>query len=130
VLAVEGSAITVATVHGSVVFRVTPAKKHLFSTAKSSAAGETFAVVEGQLRGLHSEPLDMYPFYSDDRAVVYSIKARSAIFSVKLKGTSPWTPWDIHDNALAVSPDGMSLAVLSDGLLKLYPLSKEIADQH
>jgi hypothetical protein len=130
VLAVERSITTVATVHGSVLFQFSPPKKHFFSKAETSVGGETFAVREGQLRGLQSEPLDMYPFYSDDRVLVYSIKARSAIFSVKLKGTSPWAPWDIHDNVLAVSPDGMSLAVLSDELLKIYPLSKGRTAQH
>jgi hypothetical protein len=87
-------------------------------------------MIEDRFRGIRSEPLDMYPFTANDQASVYSIKDRRGIFSIKLKGTSPWTPWDIHDNYLALSPDGTSLAVLSDGVLKLYQLPSDDTGQH
>jgi hypothetical protein len=77
-------------------------------------------IIEGQLRGARNEPLDMYPFYADDRAVVYGIKDDQSDFSLKLQGTSPWTPWHIIENVTALSPDGKSLAVISDGVLQLY----------
>jgi hypothetical protein len=130
VLTIGSKVTTVATVSGEVLFQITLPKGHYLLSPVTSAGGERFAVIEGQLRGLTSEPLDMYPFPSNDRALVYSIKDRHAIFSLKLKGTSPWTPWNIHEDVLAFSPDGTSLAVLSDSLLTVYTLPKDSKSQH
>ncbi len=121
VLAIRSKATTLATVHGATLFQITPASKQLFwGPPLPSPGGESFAIVEGQLRGARIEPLDMYPFYADDRAVVYGIKDHHSDFSLKLQGTSPWTPWHIIENIVALSPDGKSLAVISDGVLQLY----------
>jgi hypothetical protein len=130
VLTIGSNVTTVATVSGEELFQITLPKGHYLLPPVTSAGGERFAVIEGQLRGLTSEPPDMYPFPSHDRALVYSIKDRRAIFSLKLKGTSPWTPWNIHDDVLAFSPDGTSLAVLSDSLLTVYTLPKDSKSQH
>jgi hypothetical protein len=122
---------TVATVSGDLLFQIRLPKGHYLLPPIASAGQQRFAVIEGRLRGLRSEPLDMYPFGSNDRALVYSIKNRRAIFSLKLKGTSPWTPRNIHEEFLAVSPDGRSLAVVSDGLLNVYTLpSDDTSQQH
>ena len=88
----------------------------------TSVGGERFAVVEDRLRGVRSEPLDMYPFQSNDRVVVYSIPDRRAIYAVKLQGDSPWAPWISHINQLALSPNGALLALTADNTLKLYRL--------
>ena len=130
VLTIKQNVTTVTTVSGEVLFQIALPKGHYLLSPVNSASGERFAVIEGQLRGLRSEPLDMYPFESHDRALVYSIKGRRAIFSLKLKGTSPWTPWNIHEDVLAISPDGTSLAVLSDSLLTIYTLPKDSKRQH
>ena len=130
VLAIQRGVTTVATVSGDVLFKITLPKEHYLLAPVTSAGEQRFAVIEGRLRGLRSEPLDMYPFGSNDRALVYSIKDRRAIFSLKLKGTSPWTPWNIHEHFLAVSPDGTSLAIFSDSLLTVYPLPKDSESQH
>jgi hypothetical protein len=130
VLAIGRGVTTVATVSGDVQFQITVQKEHYLLLPVTSAGEQRFAVIEGRLRGLRSEPLDMYPFGSNDRALVYSIKDRRAIFSLKLKGTSPWTPWNIHEHFLAVSPDGTSLAIFSDSLLTVYPLPKDSESQH
>ena len=71
-------------------------------------------IVEGRLRGVKNENLDMYPFYADDRADVYGIKDHHSDFTLKLQGTSPWTPWHIIENVLALSPDGGRLVLISD----------------
>lgn len=130
VLAIQVKVTTVATVRGDVLFQNTLPKGHYFLRPIPSAGGERFALKEERLRGLRSEPLDMYPFQSDDRVIVYSIEDSHAIFSLKLRGTSPWSPWSIHDNSVALSPDGTSLALLSDGLLQTYAIPKETTDQH
>jgi hypothetical protein len=129
-LAIEQNDTTVATVRGDVLFQIESPKGHFLFTEIPSAGGERFAATEGQFRGLTSGPLDMYPFLSDDRVLVYSIKDRRAIFSLKLNGTSPWTPWDTHVNSVALPPNGTSLAVLSDTLLTVYVLSDDTADRH
>jgi hypothetical protein len=120
-LALRNEATTLATVDGTMLFQISPSPKRLFGRPPvSSRGGESFVIVEGRLRGARSEPLDMYPFYADDRAVVYGIKGHHKDFSLKLQGTSPWTPWHTIENVLALSPNGKSLAVISDGVLQLY----------
>jgi len=129
-LAITRGVTTVASVSGDVLFQIMLPKGHYLLPPVTSAGEQRFAVIECRLRGLRSEPLDMYPFGSNDRALVYSIKDRRAIFSLKLTGTSPWTPWNIHENFLAVSPDGTSFAMLSDGFLTVYTLPKDSKNQH
>jgi hypothetical protein len=120
-LIVEGNLLAVATVQGAVLFTV-GLPKGRFVVSAIPSGGDRFAAIEDRMRGLRSEPLDMYPFQSDDRVVVYSISGRRAIYALKLEGTSPWTPWAIHANDVAISPDGNLLAVVSDGVLKVYGL--------
>jgi hypothetical protein len=129
VLAIGSTVTTMATVRGELLSEIKLHEGHYLLTPQPSAAGEVFAVMEERSRGLRSEPLDMYPFGSDDRALVYSVKDRRAIFSLKLKGTFPWMPWNIHEHLLAVSPDGRSVAVLSDSLLTVYTLPKDSMSQ-
>ncbi len=130
VLAIGSKVTTIVTVRGELLSEIKLHEGHYLLTPQPSAAGEVFAVMEERLRGLRSEPLDMYPFGSNDRVLVYSVKDRRTIFSLKLKGTSPWTPWNIHEHFLALSPDGTSLAILSDSLLTVYALPKDSKSQH
>lgn len=129
ILAIQGNPITVTTTHGLVLFQITPPKNHWLGGATTSAGSARFALIDDRFRGLRSEPLDMYPFLTNDRVWVYSIKDKGSIFSIKLKGTSPWTPWDFHDNFIALSPDGASLAVVSDGILRVYSLPSDSTGQ-
>lgn len=130
VLVIGSKVTTIVTVRGELLSEVKLREGHYLLKPQPSAAGEVFAVMEERSRGLRSAPLDMYPFGADDRALVYSVKDRRAIFSLKLKGTSPWTPWNIHEHFLAVSPDGTSLAMLSDSLLTVYTLPKDSKSRH
>jgi hypothetical protein len=120
-LIIQASLLAVATVQGAALFTVGLPKGRFVVSAKPSG-GDRFAAIEARMRGLRSEPLDMYPFQSDDKVVVYSISGRRAIYALKLEGTSPWTPWAIHANDVAISPDGTALAVVSDGVLRVYGL--------
>lgn len=129
-LAIVGKVAAVINVNGKVLFEVKVEKKHWLQLPVTAAGGEKFVVIESRLRGLRSEPLDMFPFQSDDRAIVYSIKDHRTDFSIKLEGTSPWTPWHIHDNSLSLSPDGASLAMVSDGVLTIYVLSNSSPGPH
>lgn len=99
-LAIVGRAAAVSNVNGKLLFEIKVEKKHWLQLPVTAAGGERFAVIESRLRGLRSEPLDMYPFQSNDRAIVYSVKDHRSDFSIKLEGTSPWAPWHIHDNFL------------------------------
>ncbi len=109
----------VITIGGTPLFQVELPKDRSFGNAVASSGGQRFAVLENRKRG--SEALDMYS-YSNDRAVVYSIPDRRAIYSVKVKGDSPWLPWKEHFNQLALSPDGTLLAVITDATLRVYRL--------
>jgi hypothetical protein len=131
VLVIKGKSTTVAAVDGTILFQIPSPKEHYsYRPSVPSSGGERFAVLEGRLRGIRSEPLDMYPFYADDRAIVYDVKDQHSDFSLKLQGTSPWTPWHIIDNTLGLSPDGRSLAVISDGVLQLYAVKNGSPQPH
>jgi hypothetical protein len=109
-------------VDGQVLFQVRLPKKRSFGRPVRSTGGERFAIMENRQRGVTNEALDMYAFASNDRVVVFSILDRCAIFAVGVKGRSPWPPWEEHRNYMALSPDGALLAVVTDGLLRVYRL--------
>lgn len=114
--------VAVTTIDGKILFKVSLPDHDFALRFATSTGGDRFAAVEGKLRGLRSEPLDMYPFISQDRAVVYSVSDRRAIYVVNVKGTSPWAPWAPHLNHVALSPDGTLLALVSDDILRVYRL--------
>jgi hypothetical protein len=122
--------MSVATVDGTQKFQVELPKNRSFGGVATSIGGERFAVIENRQRGVTSAPLDMYAFPSNDRAVVYSITDRRAIYAVRVRGISPWTPWEDHVNQLAVSADGTLLAVITDGTLRVYQLPDDNAARH
>jgi len=130
VLAIRDKIITLANIDGGMLFQISPTDKHLFeSPVVSSLNGEHFVILEGRLRGITSGPLDMYPFYADDRATVYDIKKHHSDFSIKLQGTSPWTPWHAIHNVIALSPDGTSLALISEGVLQVFLIATHSGEQ-
>jgi hypothetical protein len=118
---IERYHVVLAKVDSSVLFSV-GLPKGRFAISVKPTGGSRFAVVEGRMRGLKNAPLDMYPFLSADRVAVYSLSEPHVIYALKLEGTSPWSPWAIHFDDLAISPDGNLLAVVSDGVLKVYRL--------
>jgi hypothetical protein len=82
-------------------------------------------VILDRFRGLRSDGLDVYPFLSEDRAVVYSIPQPRVIFSVRVKGRSPWpflAPNHPIWNKSALSPDGQLLGIVSDEGVRVYGL--------
>jgi hypothetical protein len=120
-----GPKMAVKTVEGSELFDATLPEDDLYlpswSVAATSTRGERFAVILDRSRGLRNDILDLYPYQSEDRIVVYSVSGRSAIYSVKVKGISPWqthAPW----NVIALSPDGQLLGIVSDGGVGVYLL--------
>src|SRR5208282_3834017 len=121
-----GHELIAETVRGTQLFSSTlPNEANLLSSSSAtSRGGERFAVILGRLRGLRAEGLDMYPFYSDDRVIVYSIPQRGAIFSVKVKGESPWPHWSSDPvwNRIALSPSGLLLAISSNEGVRVYAL--------
>jgi hypothetical protein len=121
---------------GAQLFSSTPPDIRLllssWSTAATSTGGERFAVILDRMRGLREEGLDMYPFPSDDRVIVYSIPQRSAIFSVKVKGGSPWPHWSSDPvwNRIALSPSGLLLAISSNEGVRVYALPPDEQTNH
>jgi hypothetical protein len=112
----------VGTVDGVQSFQVELPKDRTVESPVTSIKGERFAVIEDRERGLTSRPLDMYALASNDRAVVYNTADHRAIYAVRIKGVSPWIPWEDHVNKLALSPDETLLAVITDAILKVYRL--------
>jgi hypothetical protein len=126
--------LVLETVGGTELFRSTVPEADLYmaswSTSATSIKGERFAVVLDRLRGLRNEYLDMYPFQSEDRVIVYGIRQRAAIFSVKIKGLSPWPrptfePSRPVFNRIALSPDGRMLGIVSDEGVRVYALPSD-----
>jgi hypothetical protein len=120
-----GHELVVETIGGTELLRQTVPEAGLFfylwPKSAISAGGERFAVILDRSRGLRSDPLDMYPFPSDDRVLLYSLLQQGAIFSVKVKGLSPWYPkfaW----NSIALSPDGLLLGIVSNECVRVYAL--------
>jgi hypothetical protein len=122
-----GGKLALQTVEGIELFNSTLPEAGLYlsswSMTATSTQGERFAVILGRSRGLNNRSLDLYPLQSQDRVVVYSISKRSAIYSVKVTGVSPW-PTQKHPvwNVIAVSPDGQLLGVVSDEGVRVYVL--------
>lgn len=114
--------MAVVTVEGALLFRTSLPSKYSFGTKAISAGGGRFAIIETKMRGVTNEVLDMYAFPSDDHVVVYSLHEQRAIYARKVEGNSPWPPWIGHTNRQALSPDGTLLAILDDGILKVYQL--------
>ena len=105
VFVIRRKTATIATVDGTMLFRNSPLQISGYSEDRlSPSGGEGFVMVEGRLRGIRNEFLDMYPIYADDRAVVVDVKDHRSELSVKLRATSPWTRSGRIDNVVALSP--------------------------
>lgn len=116
------SELEVATADGLLLFRAKLPTKLLFHSAVFSAGGLRFAIIEDRMRGLTSAGLDIHSFPADDQVVVYDVTERRAIYTRKLKGTSPWPPGHEHINYCALSPDGSVLAIEEGGTIMIYRL--------
>ena len=118
--------IAVGPVGGSPLFTQAAPEAHLFFHQLIPSQGERFAMTLDRMRGLRSEPLDMYPFPSSDCVVIYGIPERKAIFSVKVKGQSPWPSFSWYPkpvwNSIALSPDGQLLGIVSNEGVRVYSL--------
>jgi hypothetical protein len=127
VAAFSGPQLALETVEGVELLNTTLPEDNLFlptwSATATSTGGERFAVILDRLRGIKSPTLDLYPVPSEDRVVVYSVSKRSAIYSVKLRGTSWWVA-QTHPvwNVIALSPDGQLLGIVSDEGVRVYVL--------
>lgn len=126
---VPGKELTLETIEGAHLFSSPVPEFGLYfaswPTSATATRGERFAVILDRLRGLSIETLDMYPFASEDRVIVYSVPQRGAVFSVRVKGTSPWpafSPSHFVWNRIALSPDGQLLGIASDEGVRVYAL--------
>jgi len=130
----NNTTVLIATVNGGAVLALDGSQRFTFtlpdhefiSRVITSVDGQRFAVLADRLRGLTSPTLDMYPFASNDRVIVYNITDGHAVFDNKVKGTSPWMPslgsLNETKNQPALSPDGTLLAILSSAQLMLYKI--------
>ena len=130
IAAFSGHELALGTVGGSELFTTVVPRRGLYlagwSAAATSMRGDRFAVILDRLRGLRNENLDMYPFQSEDRVVVYGLAKGGVIFSEPVKGVSPWPSLSLTSrpvfNAIALSPDGKLLGVVSDEGARIYAL--------
>jgi hypothetical protein len=120
----EGDTLTFAKTEGAVLFQKKLPKEHEFSSYLPAASRDSdrFAVMETRQRGITYSNLDMSSYQADDEIVVFSLSERRAIFALRVTGNSPWLPLIEHHNTFALSPDGSLLAVVSDGILRVYKL--------
>jgi hypothetical protein len=121
--------VSVYATDGSILFTLTLPKDRFVGQIVTSTGGERFAIIADRMRGLTNQQLDMYPFQTNDSVFVYSIPEQRIISEVKIKGTSPWTPWNWHSNQVALSPDGTLLAIESSDTLKIYKLPGDSVSQ-
>jgi hypothetical protein len=127
IAAFAGPKLALETVEGTELFNARLPDDGFYlpswSVAATSTRGERFGVILDRSRGLRNENLDLYPLQSQDRVVVYSSSSRGAIYSVKVKGISPW-PTQKHSvwNVIALSPDGQLLGIVSDEGVRVYVL--------
>lgn len=122
-LILAGEKSTVVTVEGYIRLRINVPDKYLVGRTVTSSGNDRFALVEGKLRGIKSDFLDLYPFFSEERVVVFGLAEGKTIYVRKVQGTSPWPPFETHINHISLSPDGALLAVVDDGTLSVYQLS-------
>jgi hypothetical protein len=126
-VAMSRGKLVAKTVGGSELFELAMPRHGLFpiswSTSDTSQKGDRFALILGRMRGLRNDALDMYPFWSEDRVLVYGISQRDVIFAAKVKGPSPW-PINRYPvwNRIALSPDGLLLAIASNEGVRVYAL--------
>jgi hypothetical protein len=118
--------LTVAKLEGLMLLQTNLPGNRSYETGRAeiSTGGNRFAAMENRRRGVENSFMDWGTFPSNDRILVYDIIERRAIFAVKVQGDSPFPLFNGHTNAnsFAVSPDGNQLAVVSDGVLKIYKL--------
>lgn len=114
--------LVVTTTAGNLLFPIDLETNQRFGQTACSSGGHRFAVVQMKMRGVANERLDLYPFPSDDKVIVYDLLQQKAIYEREVKGSSPWPPFTQHRNRLAVSSDGLLLAVLDNGELSVYQL--------
>jgi hypothetical protein len=114
----SGQQIAVCPVGGLPLFTQAAPEAQLLFYQLIPSQGDRFAMMLDRMRGLRSEPLDMYPFPAADRVVAYSIPDQRPIFSVKVKGSFPWPSLSWYPkpiwNSIALSPDGQLLGIVSN----------------
>ena len=99
-------------------------KRHPFEPVGAVARNrERLAVVVARMRGLTIPSLDMYAFPSAEEAAVYDIRTAKRVFTVGVKGPSPWpTASRAFYMRFTLSPNGSLLAILSNGSVSVYQL--------
>jgi hypothetical protein len=85
-----------------------------------SASGSTFAALITRKRGIDNPDVGLNAVQVDDRVVVYSVRSRGPVLSVKVKGMSPWRRGGINWNTIALSPEGHLLAIASNEDIRVY----------
>jgi hypothetical protein len=110
--------LAVISIAGQVLLSAKLKGKREFDSDVSSG-GRRFAILSTRERG--SETLDMQ-FMADELVHVYDVDRRAEICWIPLEGDSPWPPFAVHWNSVAVSPDGTLLAIASDYGLRAYAL--------
>jgi hypothetical protein len=127
VLVWEEHSMTIQKTDGTILFQVNLPKNRsygplAFEGSGASVVGERFAVMENRIRGIESSILDLGKFPSNERILVYDISERQAVFALEVKGLSPWIMLPQHTNQFALSQGGNLVAVVSDGVLRIYKL--------
>jgi hypothetical protein len=122
-----GNSLALETVEGTELFNSTLPERGLYlpswKMTATSTHGDRFVVILDRSRGLNNPNLDLYPLQSQDRVVVYGISKRTVIFSIKIKGISPWPTQTLEVwNVIALSPDGRLLGIVSDEGVRVYVL--------
>lgn len=103
-----------------VLLQILP-KSHTFGKAIAISRDlNTLALVIQRWRGVDNPDIGLNRFSSDDRVSVYSICNHGPLFSVRVRGRSPWHSGDTFWHTIALSPQGQLLAVASNEDIQVY----------
>ena len=122
-----GDQLIVETITGKELFSQTVRNTDLFSRSPlaTSRGTDRFALIFQRMKGVENELIDLR-YLADGRVIVFSVPQKRVISTVKAYGRSP-LDWTFHYawNRIALSPNGLLLAVISDKEAQVYALPSD-----
>jgi hypothetical protein len=100
----------------------------LMSNLAISRSGDRFALVLQRTKGFENEMMD-FKRLADGRVTVYSLAEKASIVSVPVSGQGFFLDFSAW-NTIALSPEGLLLAIASDKNVRVYALPPDAQANH